>query len=391
MRRVVILALAVVALGGATASSGASRSAEPQTSMGFPAPIRFEPAAASFVSTKRGWMLGRFGCGNCAAVRRTEDGGRTWTSLPSPHELLWPYTASPPGPRNTSPPPKAVSHLVFADSKNGFLFAPDLLITRDGGRSWVRQSLSRVVREVEIGGGYAYAMTESDPSSASAWRAGPASIWRTPIGSEHWTKLSSPRAFDAEIAVEGKTIVLLETGFHGPGPLKTQLGRIWVSGDRGEGWRSRPMPCTTRDDGAALVSVVPGHSASWLLDCYDNRQSMQAQWTQHHLFRTTNMGRSWVRLSDPTRHNGPSLLAANGAGHIFLATEGGGGDVLVGSLDGGGHWRPLLNSGGAFFGWSSLRFVTPMTGFVVGPTHYAPEHLYRTDDGGRTWRPMPVR
>ena len=26
------------------------------------------------------------------------------------------------------------------------------------------------------------------------------------------------------------------------------------------------------------------------------------------------------------------------------------------------------------------------TGFVVGPTHYAPEHLYRTDDGGRTWR-----
>jgi len=30
--------------------------------------------------------------------------------------------------------------------------------------------------------------------------------------------------------------------------------------------------------------------------------------------------------------------------------------------------------------------VTAETGFVVGPTHYWPEHLYRTDDGGRTWR-----
>jgi photosystem II stability/assembly factor-like uncharacterized protein len=29
--------------------------------------------------------------------------------------------------------------------------------------------------------------------------------------------------------------------------------------------------------------------------------------------------------------------------------------------------------------------VTARTGFVVGPA-YSPGHLYRTDDGGRTWR-----
>ena len=37
-----------------------------------------------------------------------------------------------------------------------------------------------------------------------------------------------------------------------------------------------------------------------------------------------------------------------------------------------------------------LRFLTLTTGFVVGPTHYATEHVYRTDDAGRTWRILSI-
>ena len=92
-----------------------------------------------------------------------------------------------------------------------------------------------------------------------------------------------------------------------------------------------------------------------------------------------------MRVSDPTRHNMPALLADNGAGHAFLTTEGVS-DTLVGSFDGGHHWRLLLRSGGSFSGWADLRFLTAKIGFVIGPTHYSPEHLYRTDDGGRTWQ-----
>jgi hypothetical protein len=55
-------------------------------------------------------------------------------------------------------------------------------------------------------------------------------------------------------------------------------------------------------------------------------------------------------------------------------------------LDRGRRWRLLFRSGGGFYGWADLRFLTTQIGFVVGPTHYAPEHLYRTDDGGRSWR-----
>jgi photosystem II stability/assembly factor-like uncharacterized protein len=123
-----------------------------------------------------------------------------------------------------------------------------------------------------------------------------------------------------------------------------------------------------------------------LIDCFDEMQSSQAQNTQHHLYRTVNAGTSWIRLPDPTRHNDPDLLADSGAGQIFLATVGGAGDTLVGSLDNGQRWKLLTRDGGSFFGWADLRFVTTNVGFVVGPTHYAPEHLYRTDDAGRIWR-----
>jgi photosystem II stability/assembly factor-like uncharacterized protein len=58
----------------------------------------------------------------------------------------------------------------------------------------------------------------------------------------------------------------------------------------------------------------------------------------------------------------------------------------VGTFDGGRHWHTVLRDGGSFYGWADLRFVNTDTGFVVGPTHYSREHLYRTDNGGRSWR-----
>jgi photosystem II stability/assembly factor-like uncharacterized protein len=149
------------------------------------------------------------------------------------------------------------------------------------------------------------------------------------------------------------------------------------------------VPCTPAEGGATVVALSRAHPDTSIVDCFDNEQSSQEQNTQHHLYRTTNAGNSWTRMRDPTRHNLPATLADNGATHVFLATEGVR-DTLVGSFDGGRHWQPLLVSGGSFFGWADLRFVTATTGFVVGPTHYAPEHIYRTDDGGRSWRILRI-
>lgn len=59
--------------------------------------------------------------------------------------------------------------------------------------------------------------------------------------------------------------------------------------------------------------------------------------------------------------------------------------VLVHTSDGGAHWTTELNFPGAFF--YSVKFVTPLRGFVIGVvTDGALGLLYSTEDGGKNWR-----
>lgn len=330
----------------------------------------------SFVSASQGWVLGVGGCASCTALRETRDGGGSWTMLPAPPAPLGYDTGS---------EATGVTQVAFADAANGFLYGPELLATRDGGQTWSRESLPPV-QDLVIGNGYAYALTAA---SAGA----PDRLWRMVIGSGTWTLLPAPPPaslnYPSLLYASGSTLVLLRQGFFGPAPVSTPAtaGGLWLSTDAGQTWQARLVPCTGPDGGgAAVLSIAFGHPAAWLLDCFDNEQSQQEQDTQHHLFGTVNAGLSWVRLPDPSRHNEPAALADNGAGHAFLATGGAGGDTLLGTFDGGLRWSVLITTGGSFSGWSGPFFVTAEAGFVVGPTHYAPEHLYRTTDGGVSWQ-----
>ncbi len=365
-----VSALMMTACGSAVPTAPASPSPVP----GVSKPAGFEPAAVSFVSPSQGWVLGHSGCQHCAGLRVTRDGGVHWTALPAPPAPL--------GYSNSSA--NAVTEVAFADDANGFLYGPGMLATHDGGRSWTRQPLPPV-QALSVGTSYAYALTR---------HSGLAGLWRTAIGSSHWARLPLPPGasqpaswgYGTQMYAEGGTLVLLRSGFIGPTVTRGQAGQLWVSRHNGTGWQARPAPCTPPGGGgAAVLSIALGHPDAWLLDCFKNKQSSQEQNTQHYLYGTTDGGLSWVRLPDPTRHNMPSLLTDNGSGHAFLATEGLF-DSLVGTLDGGRHWHTVLRDGGSFYGWAGLRFVNADTGFVVGPTHYSPEHLYRTDNGGRTWQ-----
>jgi photosystem II stability/assembly factor-like uncharacterized protein len=111
---------------------------------------------------------------------------------------------------------------------------------------------------------------------------------------------------------------------------------------------------------------------------------------QHHLYESTDAGEHWTRRPNPLQLGAPAALADNGAGHIFLATESGGADLLLGAVGNGLEWRVAVRDGGVFFGWADLSFVTPNFGYVVGPTHYAPQHLYVTRDGGASWHVTPI-
>ena len=333
-------------------------------------------AAASFITADHGWALGSTGCDGCVGVAVTNNGGTTWAYLPTPPATLGWYS------RRSS----AVTDIAFADRSRGYLFAPGLLATTDGGHTWTDQHLTGI-KTLTIAGSSVYALTGYD-------NAGAEQLYRSTLGTNTWAKVTLPGAANRdtrwETAAAGPDLVLLETGASSADITASQVGRVWISTDRGVVWQPRTVPCTTRDGGALVLAVAHGHPQAWLIGCYDNNQSSQEQNTTQHIYGTTDEGRTWVRLGDPPQHNQPVLLADNGAGHAFIATEGGVGDTLNGTFDGGQNWTVQIRDGGSFYGWTGLEFVSPNTGFAVGPTHYAPPHLYRTNDGGQTWTTLSV-
>lgn len=379
---IAIVALTLAACGSPASPASPNPSAAPTRSAAPTAtskPDIFEPAAVSFISPRVGWVLGQGRCEACAALRVTRDGGEHWVALPVPNAVLGYYSTS----------ADAVTNIAFANAADGYLDGPGLLVTSDGGTSWLRADLPPV-QTLALGSHDAYVITKAP-------RTMTASLYRASIGSNRWTHLGLPGDTSHPVSyntpsgqlllyAEAGALVLMQPGITGPVNTPRSVGYIWVSTTDGTHWAARSVPCTSpRGGGADVLSIARGHPDAWLLDCFNNEQSSQEQNTQHILYGTANAGLSWVRLADPTTHNMPELLADNGSGHAFLATVGDR-DYLVATFDGGLNWRTVIISGGSFSGWSDLGFVSSSVGFVVGPTHYAPEHLYRTQDGGRSWQ-----
>jgi photosystem II stability/assembly factor-like uncharacterized protein len=374
---------------GQESASGAASHQAPGTAGAEAA--GFHVVGASFLSPDAGWVLGQAGCAGCAALLRTADGGRHWSALaPPPAPIGYDATNS----AQTGMDPKSVTDVSFADARDGFLYGPAMLVTHDGGQSWTRPPLPPVTSFAQSGG-FAYAITEATgTSAATGLGTAPYVLWRAPVATGQWSRLRLPPAavmpssWDGglQIYAEGTAVVLLQGGFQGVEAVPGHAGRLWA-GVNGTGWQPRAVPCRPPGDGGATaLSMARAHPDAWLVDCYDNEQSSQAQQTQHHLYGTANGGLTWVRLADPAATDTTALLADNGAGRAFLALSGITNELRA-TFDGGLHWQTVLSvPDGNFEEWADLAFLTPEDGYVV--TASFPENLFRTTDAGRTWQPV---
>jgi photosystem II stability/assembly factor-like uncharacterized protein len=99
----------------------------------------FHPQSVSFVSQEQGFLLGP-AAGSRAVLATTTDAGRTWS-----HLTTLPGSA------------KAVG-VRFATPQIGFLFGSTYAVTTDGGRSWTTQPSPGVITDLETMNGHVYAL-----------------------------------------------------------------------------------------------------------------------------------------------------------------------------------------------------------------------------------------
>ena len=277
------------------------------------------------------------------AVRRTDDGGRTFRRLP--------FAAS--SERGCSRRVVSVS-FSFPTADVGYLLTTDgaVLRTTDGGRSFSS-------RAVPQGGGLTALMFRNATEGLATTTGG--DIFRTTDGGSSWS-----REFDGDVALNGGRFIGAQAVAVGAG------GRFLVSSDGGDTW-TRP-------------AAEPGAPTPPFTDFVDVRCASATTCLVVPLFgpgglvyRTTDGGRSF----DSTGVS--NAFALDYASATRAVTVGFGGETHV------------SDDGGARFARLGDPLPAPLSGRLIRATstnvaHLAGAHgvLMRTLDGGETWANVSV-
>jgi photosystem II stability/assembly factor-like uncharacterized protein len=111
------------------------------------------------------------------------------------------------------------------------------------------------------------------------------------------------------------------------------------------------------------------------------------------IWHTIDAGKSWERQPSGVRGSLRSLHFLNPytgwvAGREELPNGAGTCGVLLYTQDGGERWQRILLN--ALPGLNVVRFVDAKTGYLAGDgTDQYPAGVFATNDGGRTWQPVP--
>jgi hypothetical protein len=338
-RSLLAVAFALFLVGGSTSAAVARSSV----------PAGFEPSSFTAVSERYFWLLGTVPCrrGRCTAIVRTTDGGRSFAAIHAPAL-----------PRSGTTP-----QLRFADHLDGFVFVPWrglFYATHDGGASWRRLALGRVIG-FATGAGNVYVVTsrsfEYSRVTANAWHAQP-----LPFTSD-----GSPLA----LAAHGANLWLLGTRpSAGPSPTD-ELAR---SNDAGRAFVTSAGPCVPGLGG----ELAPTSTRVVWAVCPTGM--LGGAW------RSTNGGVSFVRLRTPQLVNAAQIAPASESTAVL---ERGVGARLLRTTDGGKTWRAAHTPGGAVdVGW--VGFTDARVGAALVQTRTAVTALWRTTNGGAAWSKVRI-
>lgn len=340
------------------------------------------------------------------ALRRSDDGGRSFRRLP--------WTAS------EQPCPSAIASFHFPSRRTGYLVATDgsVLRTADEGRSWSRRTplpgsraaapgsslLPRDVFFTSAGTGFAATGPAAAAGGAPAGAGAPAGgapagrIFRTTDGGESWSAVASQPQ-----GLNGLHFPTDEAGYAaGDGSV------LLRTSDGGATWTRARVEAAGASEPVALTAVR----------CAGVARCLIAAEPSGRLFRTGDGGASFAAVAPAAERTfaaafaSPERAVAAGAGGATAVSDDGGltwtavggrlggtierlraasatvayaagtGGTLLTTADGGRGWSPLRPPGTA--GLADVSFAGPRTGLALDSRGF----VWRTDDGGAGWRTL---
>jgi hypothetical protein len=299
-------------------------------------PAGFQPISFTATGELTWWLLGQAPCGKhkCTAIVRTTDGGPSFTRIPAP-------------------PTANVSQVRFANARDGYAFAPQLWTTHNGGRTWTEPQLG--ANELAVADGYAFAVEGS-----------PAALMRSPVGRDKWKPVAG-------------------IGLHGEG-----VGDLWVQGGAVIVQDGNRL-LVSNDHGAHFTHVRGVVGAG---DCsYDAAIDPSVIWgvcmtgmAPDLIVRSTDSGNTFGSAAqvpdgpiDAFAAATPSVAVASGQGPLFRTTNG------------GVSWSRVSAPAA---GWTYLGFTDASHGVALGNFGSGgrqDSRLYYTTDGGASYHLVPIR
>jgi hypothetical protein len=369
--------------GGSAAASGAAAvpSASPSAA---PVPANFRPTSVTFVGTNTGWVIGQAGTpGQCAtqyctSIARTDDAGKTWAGGPAP------VTGAPNG-------GTGVSQIRFLNLKDGWAFGPELFETRDAGQTWTQVDTSGLrVTDLETVGNRAFAVFASCTGSGADFAADCTSftLYSAAAAGGAWTPVGAATSGLTDGAASEAASLTL-TGSRGF--LLAPDGKLYAGPVDGSGaWQlvnaiSSSCPVgTPQADGQPSGALLGAVSAKELiLGCATSTAGGQKKL----VFSSLNGGGSWIGMAVAPTAGTATSIAASPSVSVVLATDQGIDLLPAGDI----RWQAAsLTAALPAGGFGYIGMTTDQQGVAL-PANPAAGTVWFTFDGGKSWRPSPIK
>ncbi len=330
----------------------------------------FVPSSASFVNTKRGWVLDRGDCVDAVcttALLGTTDGGLTWTELtPPPAVVLQDRGDFPFSPT-----------IAFADGKTGYAASrTKISITADGGITWSSVPLpgandARSIAAMALADGVLHVVIDEQdgsPFTIHSSRVRDTIVWQRASVSLVRGIGGGPRPSIDIIGRDGEIWV-------------TQIQRGVVNGARKHNgqWVLWDPPCLKQGGVPSLAPLTTRHLVA---AC---NPPFGAETAPAILVESFKGGDSFAEVATPpVGVNYLHRLTAASSDALFVPGEQ---HLLRGTRrNGRWSWTPTLYIGVGDIAEES--FASQGSGYVIVNTHDGGNRMFTSQDAGKQWQQL---